>query len=145
MRLKSALKRLCKLLPMPQPLEELMRSDDDDGGAEPVAPSLAPKLPRPRGATNALQHFAGEPTGEGEDAPKPDPKPDPELEPEPETDKTSQTYIDTAYERGRQAKADGHKRTAIPGEYREADRGKEAIAWRRGWDGDPPPVGGGHV
>jgi phage RecT family recombinase len=141
MRLKSALKRLCKLLPMPQPLEELM-NNDDDGDTEPVTPVA--KLPRPRGAANALSHFAGEsPTGEGEDAPKTGTVAKPNQDtPEPEPDKTSRVYIDSAYERGKQAKVDGFKRTAIPPEYREADRGKEAIAWRRGFDGDPPVTGG---
>jgi recombination protein RecT len=144
MRLKSALKRLCKLLPMPQPLEDLVRHDDDDFDEMP-APSLAPKPPRPRGAANALQHFAGDPTGAGEDAPITESKTESMTEPkttEPEQQTapaTPQVNIDTAYERGAQAKRQGFKRTAIPPEYREAARGREAVAWRRGFDGDPPP------
>jgi hypothetical protein len=54
-----------------------------------------------------------------------------------------QVRIDTAYERGKEAKASGFKRTATPPEYREAGREGEVDAWRKGWDGLPHDVGGG--
>jgi hypothetical protein len=47
-----------------------------------------------------------------------------------------------AFERGKQAKAAGHKRSAIPGEYRDAAREAEAAAWADGWDGKPNPLTG---
>jgi phage RecT family recombinase len=131
MRMKTALRRLCKLLPMPQPLEELMQYDDDDepGAAKPRA------ISRPRGAQHALEQFAGEPEPEGATGSD-------RSEPAAEgAEPVPRVLLDTAHERGRQAKIDGHKRTAIPGEYREADRTQEAIAWRKGWDGEPLETG----
>ena len=40
-----------------------------------------------------------------------------------------------AYEAGKAAKAAGHRRSALPGELRIAEREKEAQAWLRGHDG----------
>ena len=59
MRLKTAIKRLCKLLPMPQPLEEFMEQQDDDDDEIGAAPRPR-ALPRARGAQNTLEQFAGE-------------------------------------------------------------------------------------
>jgi hypothetical protein len=42
-----------------------------------------------------------------------------------------------AYERGKWDKANGHQRRAMPPEYRSEDRGAEAEAWARGFDGRP--------
>ena len=145
MRLKTAIKRLCKLLPMPQPLEEFMENlqeDDDENDAAAPKPRA---LPRARGAQNTLEQFAGEPDPEPERGAADDAGVRGESGPsEPQGEPVPQVLIDTAHERGRQAKADGAKRTAIPGEYREADRAKEALAWRKGWDGEPLDAGGGH-
>jgi hypothetical protein len=44
-------------------------------------------------------------------------------------------YIATAEERGREARRQGLKPKDMPPEYTEPKRGKEAIAWRRGYDG----------
>ena len=177
MRLKSALRRLCKLLPVPQGLDELVRRDDDDDtGDAPAAPALpTPKPPaRPRGAQNALDHFGGEPdNGAGETDTRPPPtakgdrfyrEPEPtEDRTLPETDKPEpktvdtvdqstgeitshaeipQVRLDVAHERGVEAKRTGLKRTAPPGEYREAGREAELEAWRKGWDGAPLEGGG---
>jgi hypothetical protein len=46
----------------------------------------------------------------------------------------------TAYERGKQAKADGHNAKAIPGEYRESNRTREALAWQAGFSGNAMPT-----
>jgi recombination protein RecT len=40
-----------------------------------------------------------------------------------------------AYERGQTARADGHARKAMPGEYRDGARKAEATAWLAGFDG----------
>ena len=138
MRLKSAIRRLCKTLPMPHELDELMDEDEEAafGKSSPVALAPPVKPARPRGAQNALEQFAGE-AGEPEAS---DVRKQPQSEPEPEpTGTIPQINIDTAHERGKQAKIDGFKRTAIPPEYREPNRGREAIAWRQGWDGEPLP------
>jgi hypothetical protein len=47
--------------------------------------------------------------------------------------------IASAYQRGKQAKADGHNAKAIPGEYRDTARTREALAWQAGFDGSPMP------
>jgi hypothetical protein len=51
--------------------------------------------------------------------------------------------ISQAYERGKQAKAAGARRTALPGEYRDAKHDAEAEAWLAGHDGKPKPDKGG--
>jgi recombination protein RecT len=48
--------------------------------------------------------------------------------------------IATAYERGKQAKADGLSSKAIPGEYRDTARTREALAWQAGFSGNPMPT-----
>jgi hypothetical protein len=138
MRLKSALKRLCKLLPMPQPLEDLVSRDGEDDDKAPAAlptmPGAAPRI-RPRGATQALEQFAGEP-----EPPPSEPAHDGDgVDESPKT--PFGALIETAHERGKEAKRTGLKRTAIPGEYREAGRETEVDAWRKGWDGEPLDAG----
>jgi recombination protein RecT len=124
MKLKTALKRLCKILPMPAPLVEMMEREDEngDGAAEP-----GPALPRrPRGAQAALEQFASD---DGKSA---------ASEGTAVRDPGTQ-YIETAYERGKDAKAHGQTRDDIPEEYTARGRGKEAVFWRKGFDGDPYP------
>jgi recombination protein RecT len=157
MRLKSALKRLCKLLPVPHEINELITREDDDDGEAPARPTLAsPKpTPRPRGAQAALDQFASdedwgpEPkqapakteqhdrqTGELPIDP-PKQKEDYKGKPVDNSQPVPMVLIDTAYERGKEAKRTGMKRTALPGEYREPGREPEVDAWRKGWDGEP--------
>jgi hypothetical protein len=45
--------------------------------------------------------------------------------------------IEAAYQRGKQAKAAGHQRRAMPPEFRDEARAAEAEAWSRGFDGRP--------
>jgi len=45
----------------------------------------------------------------------------------------------TAYKRGIEAKAAGHQRKALPVEYREKDRTREALCWQAGHDGAAMP------
>jgi hypothetical protein len=47
--------------------------------------------------------------------------------------------IARAYERGKDAKAAGHQRRALPPEYRAQDHEAEADAWGRGFDGKELP------
>jgi hypothetical protein len=44
-----------------------------------------------------------------------------------------------AFKHGQQAKADGRQRKAIPPEYRESDRTREALCWQSGYDGGSMP------
>jgi hypothetical protein len=45
-----------------------------------------------------------------------------------------------AYQRGQEARARGHARKAIPPEYRESTRSREALAWLAGHDGAAMPA-----
>jgi hypothetical protein len=45
-----------------------------------------------------------------------------------------------AYDQGKQAKAAGHTAKALPGEYRDREHRREAIAWQAGYDGSPLPT-----
>jgi hypothetical protein len=67
---------------------------------------------------------AEHPTGAGEDRPM-NAAPDP---------------IVVAYDRGKAARAAGATRKAIPAEYRDAARSREALAWTSGFDGAPLPT-----
>jgi hypothetical protein len=44
------------------------------------------------------------------------------------------TEEEHAYQRGKQDRAKGVQRRAVPGEYREAGTSKLALAWTRGWE-----------
>lgn len=46
-----------------------------------------------------------------------------------------------AHRRGKEAKAAGMARKALPGEYRDLERVDEAKAWEAGWDAAPLPSG----
>ena len=48
--------------------------------------------------------------------------------------------IVSAYERGEKAKAEGHNAKAIPGEYRDTARTREALAWQAGFSGNAMPT-----
>jgi hypothetical protein len=45
-----------------------------------------------------------------------------------------------AYEQGKQARAAGQNRKAIPGELRASDKTREALAWIAGFDGTTMPI-----
>ena len=132
MRQKTALRRLCKLLPMPHELDDLIASEEED---EPAAPAPVTPPRRIRGAADALEQFAGpsEPAP-SETAGQPEP-PDEQTQTQVEQLEIAPIRLETAHRRGVEARAEGLKRTAIPAEYREANRQSEAAAWRAGWDG----------
>ena len=147
MKKKSALKRLCKLLPMSGPLEDLIQRDD--AGDTATLPLSSPNddraqrgLPRveatarPRGAQEALENFAmhghtaDDEGGAGVEISESD------TEPKGQQELTPLQAETTAYERGQQARRDGLQRRAVPPEFRDPKRGREAAAWQRGWDGE---------
>jgi hypothetical protein len=74
-----------------------------------------------------------EPTGRADavgDAPAAD---DAQRVPVPDT-------MTTAWERGRDWRAKGNARKAVPMEYRDEDHQREAAAWQAGFDGKPMPA-----
>jgi recombination protein RecT len=139
MRLKTALRRLCKLLPVPQPLEDLVNREDEEAGE-----AAAPQKPafRPRTATPALTQ--AEPprdlldetdTADTTTAQTDETQTSGDAGAATQTTETTPVMIETAIERGKEAKRTGMKRAATPGEYREPGRIRELEAWQRGWDG----------
>jgi hypothetical protein len=48
--------------------------------------------------------------------------------------------ITVAYERGKEARASGATRKALPAEYRDATHSRDALAWQAGFDGAPRPT-----
>ena len=44
-----------------------------------------------------------------------------------------------AFKRGQTARSSGHKRQAMPGEYREDERAREGLCWTAGFDGGSMP------
>jgi hypothetical protein len=148
MRKKSALRRLCKILPMPAAIEEMIEHDERGDDEELIERSTPTPMVRPRSAQAALEQFAGEPyTGpDTTDGPLPEPPPPqpaelPDGQPQPEQHHRAQgdsakmaTMLGVARERGRQARADGMQRRAMPPEYRDSARVREAEAWRAGFD-----------
>lgn len=53
----------------------------------------------------------------------------------------TETPIEGAHRRGKEAKAAGHSRKAVPGEFRAAERSAEATAWLAGFDSAQMPTG----
>jgi recombination protein RecT len=147
---KTALRRLCKVLPSGRDIigdEELPELDE--------APSTAPApIARAPGAAAALEQFAASPTvlsdtpmvreeGEGRDTVI-DAAPaartaDDERDPVPADDHFEHFQRVAAFKAGQAAKAAGHARKAIPPEFRESDRTREALSWEAGWSGQSMP------
>jgi recombination protein RecT len=149
---KTALRRLSKVLPSGRDIigdEEVPELD---------APATAPTpIARAPGAAAALEQFAASPVAG--DSPHPVTVDDATREeggeqgtvsasaahddasgdPAPADDHFAHFQRVAAYKRGQEAKAAGHARKAIPGEYRESDRTREALCWEAGWSGQPLP------
>jgi len=150
-----------KQLPQSTDLDRLLQRDDalyDFTGAGDKREAIAPAQ-RPSSVAAALDQFGGG----AEDAPSPpksspanaplgslgtEPAPAQSEPPQQNSDaSTAEQSADTsdpaaaaaeaAWERGMKAKADGHARKAIPGEYRGQDATALAAAWLKGWDGIP--------
>lgn len=58
---------------------------------------------------------------------------------DPSADQQQEAPDDVAYRRGVEARAAGSTTKALPGEYRDQARTREALAWRAGFDGQPKP------
>jgi len=152
---KTALRRLSKYLPSAR---DLMGDDEDElpefsiSTTAAPATSFDPGSQRSSGAASALQQFAGTtgaaaetaaPAGDGERGPAySNAEADLSVaESAPEVGPAAIDPIQEAHRRGQEAKAANHRRTAVPGEYRNADRMRENDAWVAGYDGKPIPGG----
>jgi len=157
---KTALRRLAKMLPSGRIADEDDDDDHDEVREDTSSPrAAAPTTPRERGAAAALDLFAGS-SGSSESVQSaalssPDAAADPEegdgSQPQHESAvaddpaavaSNSAAVVDStgiAYLRGKEAKAAGHARKSLPGEYRSAARDREAEAWLAGYDGKSKP------
>lgn len=155
---KTALRRLTKVLPSAR---DLVPDDDIDVIDSPAtAPALiqaAGDRPRAAGPAAALEQFAG--NGENKASPRSSTSPEthaatgggsgaqkqgdatessvPQRSSAADQNSATAADVSTAYERGKQAKADGMQRKAVPGEYRDAAATALAAAWLKGFDGAP--------
>ena len=141
---KTALRRLCKTLPIAEPLPE-----EDEDEIEEAKPTLTPVI-RDRGAAAALDAFAS--SSEDIASPQAESAATDETSGGVETsvsaaqtvtespataDVPAEDPIAAAHVRGQAAKVAGHQRKALPGEYRTPERDAEAQAWIAGFEGKP--------
>lgn len=145
---KTALRQLSKLLPKSSDIDSLMRRDEEAiYGVESVEERRQTAAARPADTAGMLDAFGAEvpPSGERESS-----VPEGGTAGQPDQNASSaesaargsasrpadlsveQSPEEVAYDRGKQDRAKGAQKRAIPGEYRENN--KLAIAWTRGWD-----------
>lgn len=154
---KTALRRLSKLLPSARDYmdegerPEIELTATPTIGAEDL-PRITRDVPDVSTTRGALDHFAGggghdqinQETGEiASDTKQSEPEPEPKTPPStPEVAPPTEPddAIGRAYRGGKNARADGMQRRAMPGEYRTNDRQKEAAAWLAGFDGAAMPT-----
>ena len=120
---KTALRRLVKYLPQARDL----MSDDDAPIPELQASSSVASIP---------VHPAIDEAADGDDEQEKSGTPTAAV-PEPAV---AADPIAVAYNLGKEANARGMKRRAIPGEYRDSSRTREALAWQAGFDGGAMPT-----
>jgi recombination protein RecT len=138
---KTAIRRLSKVLPSARDLigeEDLPEVPVAEGQRfGPSETIQAPTDIRPsefeREETRAPDHEAPSEGPEGGE-------PGAGTPPEPSVADPLVPLIADAYERGKADKARGHQRRALPPEYREPTRTREALAWQSGFDGGPMPT-----
>ena len=118
---KTGLRRLVKYLPQARDL----MSDDDAPIPELQASSSVASIPIHPAIDEAADVGGEQDAARAHHAPEPAAAGDP---------------IEVAYNLGKDANARGMKRRAIPGEYRDSSRTREALAWQAGFDGGAMPT-----
>ena len=149
---KTALKALSKLLPKSSDIDAFLQRDEAEALGVETTEAIADQ--RTEAIGDVMDHFA-----EGGAAPA-DQAPPEETAPEghaSSADAAAQGSasggqqpqqpgpaaaddITKAHERGRDARASGMQRKALPPEYRDAAHQREALAWQAGFDGSPLPT-----
>jgi len=149
---KTALRRLSKMLPS---VRDLMGEDElvelDAPTTAPEGLSIVPvNEPRASGPAAALEQFARD-EASASGSPSPPAAEDGGAQDQqhaqqpPEAgsaaaDAPAEDPLAVAYARGREAKAAGHQRKALPPEFRDPAKTREALAWQAGHDGGPMPA-----
>jgi len=138
---KTAIRVLSRLLPMSSDLDDLIRSDEDLYDFEDQGDAATQAIARSETATGAaLDHFAAGLPKEGEQVTQEEINQanasveDGNAGGKPEHAPPSESVLEIAREKGRQAKAAGHAKKAVPGEYRTAARQAEYDAWLDGYE-----------
>jgi recombination protein RecT len=145
---KTGLRRLSKILPTGRDILPEEEPFDNESDISKLSIATATPSTRVTGTKETLDQFAGssEPAESQEAGPSEEVRPGsnsrsldtdisgsaPDLPSSPVT-----PAISAAWERGRTDREQGLKRSAVPAEYRTADRSAEALAWARGWTGEP--------
>jgi recombination protein RecT len=151
---KTAIIRLAKVLPSARDVLGDEERLEDEGGA-PDAEAAAPRERTPAATlariaesesssapSNAVDETTAASAGPADAAAdagagasiapeEQGDKANPDADPDPEA---------LAYERGKASKARGYSRKAIPPEYRDSARSREALAWYAGHDGSAMPA-----
>jgi recombination protein RecT len=135
---KTALRRLSKFLPS---VRDLFSDEDEDEheymSREPALQTSVTNIKAPQADRTMPLTQAGLDEGSGaQGTPATDTSPARDVAGETPA-ATASDDVSLAFERGVQARALGHKRSALPGEYRPAEHTREAEAWFRGFDGKP--------
>jgi hypothetical protein len=113
--------------PAPAPAAPPASPSTTTGSESPGAPSKAPSgVPRDSSGGEAESADVSKPAAAATAAPA--------------AAINTENPIAVAYARGQTAKAQGVARRALPGEYRDAARAREALAWQAGYDGAPVPT-----
>lgn len=140
MQRKTAIIVLSKLLPKSSDLDDVIRSDERAslGIEDPIEERRAPLSVQADTPGEVLDQFANAPDP-GVDGPEPVASPQDEGRddsPSAQVDVPADPLV-AAYRAGVEAKAAGHQRRAVPGEYRDPSHQAELNLWYRGFDGKP--------
>jgi recombination protein RecT len=148
---KTAIIQLAKILPNAR---DLMGEEEEELPEQLDAPATAPTpIARAPGAAAALEQFAASPADpdtqvavreEGEGRDTTDAASAARIADDRDPASADDDHFEhfqnvAAFKRGQEAKAAGHARKAIPPEYREKDRTREALCWEAGWAGQSMP------
>lgn len=140
MQKKTAIIVLSKLLPKSSDLDEVIRTEDRAalGIEEPIEERRAPLAVQADSPGEILDQFANGALDTEMDRPEPvaSSQAGRDASPTAQVDVPADPII-AAYRAGVEAKAAGHQRRAVPGEYRDPAHKDELDAWYRGYDGKP--------
>jgi recombination protein RecT len=120
--MKTVLRNLAKRLPASSDLDDLVRRDDDEEAFAPgVQSGSDTNLPCDEGSDARIEHN--------------DPDDGVSERPAAPTENAPQNEdVESAFASGMAARQAGHKRQAVPGEYRTPETAHLAKAWWNGYD-----------
>ena len=132
---KTALRRLSKMLPSARDI-----IGEDDLSEVPTAARIERASPAQATPVTPGRHGPGEGDEQGavdQSAAQQQEDRDPAVV---EQEDPQHRAMLIAYQKGKEQKAQGHLKRAMPREYTESSRTREALAWTAGWEGQPMPT-----